>query len=177
MTGRKRRRRRTEWVREKRSEVKDEEEGAEKEEEDDGEGIGGWVCRGLGEDGGIYVTVSRSTPTVAGDLLIVGIYRPAVVIAVTRLTGLLVWISRLDPRPLAQITASGTFYLGKQDHEVAKEEDYGVQQQTENDCTQILLTVIDCLSRFHPHTTYTNDDGRCMDGFGSQHRRNPMDNS
>ncbi|KAL3501363.1 hypothetical protein ACH5RR_035812 [Cinchona calisaya] len=58
------------------------------------------------------VTVSRSTPTVAGDLLIVGIYGPAVVIAVTRLTAQLVWMSQLDPRPLAQITASGTFYLG-----------------------------------------------------------------
>ncbi|KAL3501340.1 hypothetical protein ACH5RR_035789, partial [Cinchona calisaya] len=58
------------------------------------------------------VTVSRSTPTVAGDLLVVGIYGPAVVIAVTRLTGQLVWMNQLDPRPLAQITASGTFYLG-----------------------------------------------------------------
>ena len=40
----------------------------------------------------IYV-VSRSTPTIVGDhdLLIVGIYGPAVVIAVKRSTGELVW--------------------------------------------------------------------------------------
>lgn len=60
----------------------------------------------------VNVTVSRSTPTVAGDILIVGVYGPAVVIAVRRLTGQLVWLSRLDPRPLAVITASGTFTLG-----------------------------------------------------------------
>ncbi|XP_027096818.2 uncharacterized protein [Coffea arabica] len=60
----------------------------------------------------VNVTVSRSTPTVAGDLLICGVYGPAVVVAVRRLTGELVWLTRLDPRPLAQITASGTFYSG-----------------------------------------------------------------
>lgn len=60
----------------------------------------------------VNVTVSRTTPTVAGDLLIIGIYGPAVVIGVKRLTGQLVWLTRLDPRPLAVITSSGTFYLG-----------------------------------------------------------------
>ncbi|KAL3501357.1 hypothetical protein ACH5RR_035806 [Cinchona calisaya] len=60
----------------------------------------------------VNVTVSRSTPTIANDLLIVGIYGPAVVIAVKRLNGQLVWLSQLDPRPLAVITTSRTFYLG-----------------------------------------------------------------
>ncbi|OMO82403.1 Quinonprotein alcohol dehydrogenase-like-superfamily [Corchorus olitorius] len=57
-------------------------------------------------------TVSRSTPTVAGDLLIVGIYGPAVVIAVSRLNGRLVWSTKLDPRPRVLITGSGTVYDG-----------------------------------------------------------------
>ncbi|KAK3026619.1 hypothetical protein RJ639_040646 [Escallonia herrerae] len=43
--------------------------------------------------------VSRATPTVAGDPLLVGIYGPAVIIA-------------LGPRPLSIITASGTVYMG-----------------------------------------------------------------
>ncbi|KAJ6969195.1 hypothetical protein NC653_036996 [Populus alba x Populus x berolinensis] len=60
----------------------------------------------------VNVTVSRSTPTIADDLLLVGIYGPAVVIAVTRATGRLVWSTQLDPRPRAQITQSGTFYDG-----------------------------------------------------------------
>uniref|UniRef100_A0A6N2K8Z8 Pyrrolo-quinoline quinone repeat domain-containing protein n=1 Tax=Salix viminalis TaxID=40686 RepID=A0A6N2K8Z8_SALVM len=60
----------------------------------------------------VNVTVSRSTPTVADDLLLVGIYGPAVVIALTRASGRLVWSTQLDPRPRAQITQSGTFYNG-----------------------------------------------------------------
>nr|GEY81516.1 PQQ-dependent membrane bound dehydrogenase, glucose/quinate/shikimate-related [Tanacetum cinerariifolium] len=61
---------------------------------------------------GVYVnvTVVRATPVVARDLLIVGIYGPAVCIAVSRLTGQLVWSTTIDPRPLALITASGTVY-------------------------------------------------------------------
>ncbi|RDX68420.1 Polyvinylalcohol dehydrogenase, partial [Mucuna pruriens] len=57
-------------------------------------------------------TVSRSTPTVAGDLLIVGIYGPAVVIAVKRTSGELVWKTTLDYHPAALITMSGTYYNG-----------------------------------------------------------------
>ncbi|CAI9092695.1 OLC1v1028012C1 [Oldenlandia corymbosa var. corymbosa] len=58
------------------------------------------------------VTVSRASPTVAGDLLIVSIYGPAYVMAVIRLTGQLVWLTRLDPLPLGVVTASGTYFLG-----------------------------------------------------------------
>ena len=58
----------------------------------------------------VNVTVARATPVVARDLLIVGIYGPAVCIAVSRLTGKLVWSTTIDPRPLALITASGTIY-------------------------------------------------------------------
>ncbi|PIN25332.1 Polyvinyl alcohol dehydrogenase (cytochrome) [Handroanthus impetiginosus] len=60
----------------------------------------------------VNVTVSRSTPVVAGDLLLVGIYGPAYVVAVRRATGQLVWTSLLDPGPLSLITQSGTFYNG-----------------------------------------------------------------
>lgn len=57
-------------------------------------------------------TVSRSTPTIAGDLLIIGIYGPAVVIALKRTTGELVWLTYLDYYPAAIITMSGTYYNG-----------------------------------------------------------------
>ncbi|KAL8518769.1 hypothetical protein ACS0TY_009940 [Phlomoides rotata] len=82
----------------------------------------------------VNVTVSRATPMVAGDLLIVGIFGPAFVVAVvetlyfidlndlhhrvhyiynstvTRATGQLVWTTRLDPGPSSIVTASGTVY-------------------------------------------------------------------
>ncbi|KAG4201882.1 hypothetical protein ERO13_A05G304966v2, partial [Gossypium hirsutum] len=54
----------------------------------------------------VNVTVSRSTPTVDGDLLIVGIYGPAVVIAVARSNGRLVWSTTLDPFHM------GAYYVG-----------------------------------------------------------------
>ncbi|CAB4295181.1 unnamed protein product [Prunus armeniaca] len=60
----------------------------------------------------LNVTVSRSTPTIAGNLLIVGIYGPALVIAVDRSNGRLVWSTQLDPRPRVLITMSGTVHLG-----------------------------------------------------------------
>ncbi|KAH6770667.1 hypothetical protein C2S52_015470 [Perilla frutescens var. hirtella] len=60
----------------------------------------------------VNVTVSRATPVVADDLLIVAIYGPAYVVAVTRSTGTLVWSTRLDPRPLSLVTQSGTVYRG-----------------------------------------------------------------
>ncbi|CAK7323037.1 unnamed protein product [Dovyalis caffra] len=60
----------------------------------------------------VNTTVSRSTPTIAGDLLIVGIYGPAVVIAVRRSNGKLVWSTKLDNHPTSVITMSGTYYKG-----------------------------------------------------------------
>lgn len=57
-------------------------------------------------------TVSRSTPTVAGDWLIVGIYGPAVIIGLNRTNGELVWFTYLDHHPAALITMSGTYYNG-----------------------------------------------------------------
>lgn len=57
-------------------------------------------------------TVSRATPTIAGDLLIVGIYGPAVVIAVKRSTGELVWSTLLSSNVAGVITMSGTYYQG-----------------------------------------------------------------
>ncbi|KAK7394519.1 hypothetical protein VNO78_15048 [Psophocarpus tetragonolobus] len=62
---------------------------------------------------GVNWTVARTTPTIAeGDLLIVGIYGPAVVIAVKRSTGELVWQTRLDTLKYSLITMSGTYYKG-----------------------------------------------------------------
>ncbi|KAK7394520.1 hypothetical protein VNO78_15049 [Psophocarpus tetragonolobus] len=55
-------------------------------------------------------TVSRATPTVVGDLLILGIYGPAAVVAVKRANGELVWKTTLDYHPAAIITMSGTYY-------------------------------------------------------------------
>ncbi|PKH47999.1 hypothetical protein CRG98_050381, partial [Punica granatum] len=60
----------------------------------------------------VNVTVSRATPTIVGDLLIVTIYGPAVVIAVTRSRGRLVWMTEIDARPRAVVTMSGTAYMG-----------------------------------------------------------------
>lgn len=60
----------------------------------------------------VNVTVSRATPVVADDLLLVAIYGPAYVVAVTRSTGALVWSTLLDPGPLSLVTASGTPYRG-----------------------------------------------------------------
>ncbi|GAB4830265.1 hypothetical protein Ancab_019905 [Ancistrocladus abbreviatus] len=60
----------------------------------------------------VNTTVARATPTIAGDLLIVGITGPAVVIAVKRATGELVWKTKLDNHPTGLITMSGTYYKG-----------------------------------------------------------------
>lgn len=59
-------------------------------------------------------TVARATPTIAvdEDLVIVGIYGPAVVIAVNRSTGDLIWQTRLDSNDAGVVTMSGTYYKG-----------------------------------------------------------------
>ncbi|KAF5191504.1 Polyvinylalcohol dehydrogenase [Thalictrum thalictroides] len=59
---------------------------------------------------GINYTVARATPTIAGDLLIVGIYGPAIVIALKRSTGKLVWSTRLDDHNSSVVTMSGTVF-------------------------------------------------------------------
>lgn len=63
----------------------------------------------------VNTTISRSTPTIAGDrgeLLVLGLYAPAVVLAVERSTGRLVWSTFLDRHPASLITMSGTYYNG-----------------------------------------------------------------
>jgi outer membrane protein assembly factor BamB len=73
---------------------------------------------GLNTTGFVYAvntTISRSTPTIAGDrgeLLVFGLYAPAVVLAVERSTGRLVWSTFLDRHPASLITMSGTYYNG-----------------------------------------------------------------
>lgn len=59
---------------------------------------------------GVNWTVSRSTPTVAGDLLIVGVYGPAYVLGLKRSNGELVWYTRLDTHYASLITMSGTYH-------------------------------------------------------------------
>ncbi|KAF5205591.1 hypothetical protein FRX31_004821 [Thalictrum thalictroides] len=61
---------------------------------------------------GVNFTVARATPTVARDLLLIGIYGPAYVIAVKRSTGKLVWTTRLDSHNASVVTMSGTVYNG-----------------------------------------------------------------
>ncbi|KAK7340516.1 hypothetical protein VNO77_21222 [Canavalia gladiata] len=71
---------------------------------------------GLTETGfvaGVNWTVARATPTIAdNDVVIFGIYGPAVVIAVKMSTGDLVWKTRLDTHNSGVVTMSGTYYRG-----------------------------------------------------------------
>ncbi|XWS40837.1 hypothetical protein CRYUN_Cryun17cG0030300 [Craigia yunnanensis] len=60
----------------------------------------------------VNVTVSRTTPTIADDLLIIGISGPAYVVAVKQSNGQLVWSTQLDKNPAGVITMSGTYYKG-----------------------------------------------------------------
>ncbi|KAK6280129.1 hypothetical protein POUND7_020396 [Theobroma cacao] len=68
---------------------------------------------GLNSTGVIFnvnVTVSRTTPTIADDLLIIAISGPAYVVAVKRSNGQLVWSTQLDKNPAGVITISGAYY-------------------------------------------------------------------
>ncbi|XP_038994568.1 polyvinylalcohol dehydrogenase-like [Hibiscus syriacus] len=60
----------------------------------------------------VSVIVSRTTPAIADDLVIVGICGPASVVAVKRSSGELVWSTLLDGNPAGCITMSGTYYKG-----------------------------------------------------------------
>ncbi|XP_022741889.1 uncharacterized protein LOC111293407 [Durio zibethinus] len=60
----------------------------------------------------VNVTVSRTTPTIADDLLIIGISGPAYVVAVKQSNGQLVWTTQLDKNPSGVITMSGTYFKG-----------------------------------------------------------------
>lgn len=55
---------------------------------------------------------ARNSPTIYKDLLIVGLYGPAWVLALKRSTGQLVWETVLDRHPLAVITMSPTIENG-----------------------------------------------------------------
>ncbi|KAL5722666.1 hypothetical protein ACHQM5_006157 [Ranunculus cassubicifolius] len=60
----------------------------------------------------VNYTLSRATPTIAGEFLLVGIYGPAIVIAVKRSTGKLVWSTQLDRLNRSLVTMSGTVIKG-----------------------------------------------------------------
>ncbi|KAH7447712.1 hypothetical protein KP509_01G118300 [Ceratopteris richardii] len=77
----------------------------------------------------VNVTVARATPSIAGDLLIVGLFGPAVIFAVKRDSGHLVWKTKLDIHSRGVITMSGTaykdgFYIGVS----SKEESLPIEQ-------------------------------------------------
>ncbi|XP_071688744.1 uncharacterized protein [Rutidosis leptorrhynchoides] len=59
---------------------------------------------------GVNYTVSRATPTVADDLLIIGIYGPGYVIGIKRCNGDLVWSTQLDTHYACVVTMSGTYF-------------------------------------------------------------------
>ncbi|TYI86325.1 hypothetical protein E1A91_D04G057400v1 [Gossypium mustelinum] len=72
---------------------------------------------GLNSTGAIFdfdpnITVSRSTPVIAHDMLVFGLGGPAYVVAVKRSNGRLVWLTQLDKHSKALITMSGTYYKG-----------------------------------------------------------------
>ncbi|KAL3697167.1 hypothetical protein R1sor_011243 [Riccia sorocarpa] len=56
--------------------------------------------------------LSRSTPTIDGDQLLVGIFGPCAVLALNRSDGALLWSKVLDPHPYGVVTMSGTVYEG-----------------------------------------------------------------
>ncbi|KAK4834284.1 hypothetical protein QYF36_020252 [Acer negundo] len=58
-------------------------------------------------------TVSRSTPTIAGELLLVGLFGPAVVIASKRSNENLMWSTRLDDHARGFITVFEAYYKEK----------------------------------------------------------------
>nr|XP_043630775.1 polyvinylalcohol dehydrogenase-like [Erigeron canadensis] len=73
---------------------------------------------------GVNWSVARATPTIADDLLIIGIYGPCYVIGLKRSNGQLVWSTQLDTHYACVITMSGTyhksaFYVGTSSSEEA----------------------------------------------------------
>ncbi len=53
---------------------------------------------------------SRTTPVITKDLLLVPIYGPALMLAMDRNTGDIVWSTLLDSHILAVLSMSGTVY-------------------------------------------------------------------
>ncbi len=60
----------------------------------------------------IPTVVCRTTPTAAGNYLLIGIYTGGYVLALDRRTGAFVWSTQLDANPYAGVTMSGTVYGG-----------------------------------------------------------------
>ncbi|BBM99326.1 polyvinyl alcohol dehydrogenase (cytochrome) [Marchantia polymorpha subsp. ruderalis] len=56
--------------------------------------------------------VSRSTPTIVGDMLVFGVYGPCAVVALCKASGALLWTKELDSHPYALISMSGTAFEG-----------------------------------------------------------------
>lgn len=60
----------------------------------------------------ISVAIARATPTIAGNLLIVGLYTAGYLLALNKFSGALVWSSLLDSQHFAGVTMSGTAFRG-----------------------------------------------------------------
>ena len=60
----------------------------------------------------VSVVIARATPTIAGNLLIVGLYTAGYLLALNKFTGALAWSTLLDSQVFAGVTMSGTAFRG-----------------------------------------------------------------
>lgn len=56
--------------------------------------------------------LTRSSPTIAGPLLVFGLANPCYILALNRSSGDLAWSTSLDSHPFCVITQSGTYHEG-----------------------------------------------------------------
>lgn len=64
----------------------------------------------LSVDPGFLTAVSRTTPAIAGNKIVIGTQKDAYLIAINKDTGDLIWKTKLDEHPAAVITQSPTIY-------------------------------------------------------------------
>jgi polyvinyl alcohol dehydrogenase (cytochrome) len=68
-------------------------------------GLAIW-SRKISEFTGVAASVSRNSPAIAGDTLILGDLASGTVVALDKYTGSLLWLTVVDPHPAARITSS-----------------------------------------------------------------------
>lgn len=61
---------------------------------------------------GMPGTFARASTVVADEYLLVGVYNPAIVVALYRFNGTLAWNKTVDEDPYAQVTMAGTPFNG-----------------------------------------------------------------
>ena len=67
----------------------------------------------LSADPGILTAVSRTTPAIAGNKIVIGTQKDAYLIAINKDTGDLIWKTKLEDHPSAVITQSPTIYKNR----------------------------------------------------------------